>query len=282
MRVAFRIEVNTVLGAVEGVPNLLRLLDEYKVEGSFLLSLGADYSTGLLKKRLPVGLLNYLPAPMIGKKARDNLRAIRGAGHGVGLSAYTPHAWRGDIAYRDAAWTRNELHRALDAFDTLYGGRPEFYGAAGWQINSHLLALEEELDFHFASDVRGRGPFLPTLQGVSSSCPQIPTTLPTLSELLNIKDVPHEKLHEYIFSECQRILPNGEVFSLNAGYEGRELLEVLENMLVMWKGSQWEFKTLAELFDSCQNISLPRHQVGWGEVPGGGGHVAMQSLLINE
>ncbi|MES9856641.1 MAG: hypothetical protein ABW166_08585 [Sedimenticola sp.] len=260
----------------------MRLFDEYKIQGSFLLSLGTDHSSSFLKKRLPAGLLNYLPAPMISKRASDSLRAIRDAGHEVGLSAYTPHAWRSDTAYRNSDWTCNELQWAVDAFETLYGCKPEFYGAAGWQVNAHLLALEEELEFRFASDVRGRGPFLPLLQEVSYDCPQIPTTLPTLAELVKLRDIAHEKLHEYIFSACQRILPNGEVFSLNAGFEGRELVEVFERMLVMWKGSQWEFKTLAELFDACKDTPLPRHQIGWGEMPGGDGHLAMQSLLIDE
>ncbi len=228
LRVALRIEVNTLLGAVEGVPAILRLLDEYKIQGCFFLSLGADHSSMQLKKLIPAQWLRYLPAPMIGVKAVDNLSAIKNAGHEVGLSAYTPYVWSRDAAYQGIEWIRNELNKSLDLFEHIYGERPQCFAAVNWQVNPHLLALEEELDFKYASDVRGRGAFLPLLQEVSGNCPQIPTTLPVLSELLRVKTVSHDKIHEYIFSECQRILPNGEVFSLNAEHEGRDLIELFE------------------------------------------------------
>lgn len=280
MRIAFRIEVNTVSAANEVVPVLLKMLDEYKARGNFFLSLGHDHSDGQLARMLPSSWLNHLPATQIGIKARDNLQAIKSAGHEVGLSAFTPSAWRSDVAYQSKSWISDEVYKAVEAFESLYQQRPTCYGASGWQVNQHLFAMEQALRFDFASDVRGRGPFRPSLQETSGGCPQIPTTLPTLTEMLSAKDITHDNIHQYIYAECQRILPNGEVFNLDAGSEGSELLAIFERLLVMWKGGQWEFKTLSELLAQCQLNSLPRHHVGWGEVPGGRGHVAMQSEAV--
>lgn len=282
MRVAFRIEVNTLAGALHGLPALLDLLDQYKIKGCFLFSLGADYSNHLLKDILPSGLIQHLPAPIIGEKARGNLRAVAEAGHEVGITAYTPFNWEEDVAFRDEAWTKGEVYRAVEAFESIFEQMPCYYGAKGWQVNSHLIKLEQELGFQFATDVRGRTVFLPELLGVHSSCPQIPTTLPTLDELLRKDDVPNEKIHEFLFAESQRILPHGEVFSLSAEREGIELLPVFENLIVMWKGMQWDFKTMQELLQTVDTTEIPSHQIGWGEVEGADSHMVMQGLPIEE
>ena len=38
---------------------------------------------------------------------------------------------------------------------------PLVHGAAGWQMNRYVPALEQELGFRYASDTRGRAPFVP-------------------------------------------------------------------------------------------------------------------------
>ena len=57
------------------------------------------------------------------------------------------------------------------------------HGAAGWQLNRHAAWFEER-HFAYASDTRGREPFRPLWDGVAIGCPQLPTTLPTLDELI--------------------------------------------------------------------------------------------------
>lgn len=177
-----------------------------------------------------------MPVSYIRKRCRDNLQAIANAGHDVGISSYTASDWKSDVAFQTAEWTHRELSRACDAFNELFGRAPRSFAAPGWQINPHLLREEEALGFDFASDVRGQHIFLPESQGVHSNCPQIPTTLPTLDELLTREEINHENLHQFLFAACQRIMPNGEVFSLSAEREGGKLLEVFERLLVMWKG----------------------------------------------
>lgn len=282
MRVAFRIEVSTLAGALHGLPALLDLLDQYKIKGCFLFSLGADYSNRRLNDILPSGLIQHLPAPIIGEEARGNLRAVAEAGHEVGITAFTPFNWKEEVAFRDEAWIKDEVYKAVESFEAIFEQLPRYYGAKGWQVNSHLIKLEQELGFEFATDVRGRTIFLPELQGIHSSCPQIPTTLPTLDELLKKEDVPDEKIHEFLFAESQRILPHGEVFSLSAEREGMELLPVFENLIVMWKGMQWDFKTMPELLQTSANTQIQRHQIGWDEVDGADSHLALQGLPIAE
>lgn len=276
MRLALRIEVGSERGAREGVPALLRLLDEHQVKASFFFSLGPDYSRYPLSHLIPGSIRRRLPVSYIGRRCRDNLLAVASAGHDIGLSSFTAAAWRRGAAFRSADWTRHELKLAIESFRSLFGTEPRCYAALGWQVNSHLLTEEERAGFEFASDVRGHHIFLPELQGVRSRCPQIPTTLPTLDELLCQAEVNQDNLHQYLYAACQRIMPNGEVFSLSAEREGVELLPVFARLLTMWKGGQWEIRSMRELFSRIGEASLDRHLIGWGMVDGGTQHLAMQ------
>ena len=56
-------------------------------------------------------------------------------------------------------------------------------------MNDTALALEEQLGFSYASDTRGNGPFMPLIAGRRGRVPQLPTTLPTLDELIGLDGV---------------------------------------------------------------------------------------------
>lgn len=263
MRIALRIEVSTERGACEGVPALLRLLDEHQVKASFFISLGPDFSGHPFSNRLPAWIRRRLPVHYIGRKNSEILKAIDKAGHDVGIASYTSAEWQRDSAYQSPEWVHSEVMRAVESFTDLYDKQPLFHGALGWQVNANLFAEEESFRFDFASDVRGRHAFLPEMQGIRSSCPQIPTTLPTLDELLMQSEVNIENVHQYLYAACQRVLPNGEVFTLTAEREGRDLLCVVEKLLVMWKGGQWEIRPLTELLEQINLSRLRHHVVGW-------------------
>jgi len=272
-----RIEVGTDAGLRKGVPALLRLLDEYQIKASFCISLGPDSSVYPFAKSLPGLIRKRLPAPYIGHNQRDALLAIESAGHDVGLSSYSPLEWRINAAFQSSDWVRKEIAQAVDSFIDLMNRMPRFYGALDFQTNASLFSEEESIGLDFASDVRGRNVFLPELQGVKSSCPQIPTTLPKLDELLLEPDINHANLHQFLYAECQRVLPNGEVFTLSAEREGEELISVFEKLLIMWKGGQWEIRSLSDLFEQIDVSQLKQHSVGWKQIAGTGQYIAMQS-----
>jgi peptidoglycan/xylan/chitin deacetylase (PgdA/CDA1 family) len=185
-------------------------------------------------------------------------------------------------AFADAAWTREQLTRSVETFERVIGERPRCHAAAGWQVNPRLMRLEQELGFEYASDVRGKTVFLPQLQGVGSNCPQIPTTLPALGELLRgSEEVSPDNVHEYLYAESQYILPHGYVYSLDAEMEGDLYLSQMERLVVMWKGYGEGLTTLANLREAVDINQLRRHQLGWSEVAGLDCHLAEQALPIN-
>jgi len=300
MHIALKVDVDTYRGTLEGVPALLRLFDEYQVRATFLFSLGPDHTGRALRRLFRPGFLqkvrrtsvasNYglktlmygtlLPGPHIGRKAGEVMRSVAEAGHEVGIHCYDHVRWQDFVAHQDETWTRRELGRAAEAFQQVFGRPARVHGAAGWQLNPHLLALEQEMGFRYASDVRGKSIFYPELQGVVSRCPQIPTTLPTLDELIGRDGITEENVHEHVYSASLHLRPHGHVYTLHAELEGMRLLPVMEKLLVMWKSFEGEVCALEDTFNAIDQDAIPTHRIGWGEIEGRSGHLAMQSVAI--
>ncbi len=270
MRVALKIDVHSLAGATQGVPALLRLLDTYRVRASFCIATGrADGWLGRL-----------IPGPGIERRAAAELRAIRAAGHELGIAFDNAPQWRRKVAQADAVWTRANATASVARFERLLGERPTFGAAPDWQINPHLLTIQDEWGWQWASDTRGRYPFLPVLQGVRSDCIQIPTTLPTMDELLVSRRAAPDDVHEYLYTESRHVRPAGHVYTANAGREGIRFLRTMEKLIVMWKGQERALRPLGEIVRELVVERIPLHQIGWTQVPGRETHVAAQSVQV--
>jgi undecaprenyl phosphate-alpha-L-ara4FN deformylase len=57
MQVALKVDVDTLRGTQEGVPELLRLFDQYQVRATFLFSLGPDHTGRALRRVFRPGFL---------------------------------------------------------------------------------------------------------------------------------------------------------------------------------------------------------------------------------
>ena len=294
--IALKVDVDTLRGTLEGVPNLLRLFDEHQVRATFLFSLGPDHTGRALRRIFRPGFLSkvrrtsvtshyglktllygtLLPGPNISKRAAALLRSVADSGHEVGIHCHDHIRWQDFVAGKDREWTRRELLLAADAFEGVFGRAARVHGAAGWRINRHALALEKDMGFDYASDCRGKSPFLPRMDGVDSACPQIPTTLPTLDELVGLDGVDADNVHERVLAASKTMLPNGHVYTLHAELEGMQLLPVMGRVLDRWRADQVEIHPVETVFRSLEVASLPRHEVVWGEVPGRSGRLAVQ------
>lgn len=294
--IALKVDVDTLRGTLDGVPNLLRLFDEHQVRATFLFSLGPDHTGRALRRIFRPGFLSkvrrtsvsshyglktllygiLLPGPNISKRAGAVMRSVADSGHEVGIHCHDHIRWQDFVAGKDREWTRRELQLAADAFEGVFGRAARVHGAAGWQINRHTLALEEGMGFSYASDCRGESAFLPRMDGVDSACPQMPTTLPTLDELIGLDAVDADNVHEQVLAASRTLLPNGHVYTLHAELEGMQLLPVMERLLDQWRFDQEEIHPMEIIFRSLDLASLPRHDLVWGEVPGRSGRLAVQ------
>ncbi len=297
-RVALKVDVDTFLGTLNGVPALLGLFARFDVKATFLFSVGPDNTGRAIRRVFRKGFLQKVgrtsvvshyglrtlmngvlkPGPHIGKRAGHIMRQVAAAGHEVGIHCYDHVRWQDFVAARDLEWTRLEMNRALVAFREAVQTEPQTIGAAGWQINRFVIALEEQLGFGYASDVRGREPFFPLMEGESSDCIQLPTTLPTLDEIIGSDGIDSSNCWKTILAKSREPLPCGHVYTLHAELEGMKLMPVMEKLLEQWQASGFELVTLSQLHASLDRSKLPKREIMWGEVDGRSGLLAVEAV----
>ena len=296
MKLALKIDVDTYRGTREGVPRLVDVLQRHGVSATFLFSLGPDHTgraiarvfrPGFMKKvsrtsvREHYGLKTLLygtllPGPDIGKECADIMRGVRDAGFEVGIHCYDHVYWQDHVSLENAAWTEREMRRATARFEEIFGVPARAHGAAGWQMNMHALRLEQRLGFDYCSDSRGTGPFMPVFNAEIISCPQLPTTLPTLDELIGINGRTQETVARHLLGLTQIPHPTGHVYTLHAELEGLKLLGTFEALIDGWRNQGYDLVSLRQYHQSLNLATLPRHELRFGEIAGRSGKLTLQ------
>jgi peptidoglycan/xylan/chitin deacetylase (PgdA/CDA1 family) len=170
----------------------------------------------------------------------------------------------------NAAWTLTDMQRACDRYQEVFGTAPLVHGAAGWQMNVHALRLTQRLGFEYCSDGRGTHPHLPVWNGELIRCPQLPTTLPTLDELIGRDNITETNVAAHVLEQT-KTATTPHVFTLHAELEGMRLAPVLEQLLAGWKAQGWRLVSMRTLLGTLQPLALPRCEVGPGTVEGRSG-----------
>jgi peptidoglycan/xylan/chitin deacetylase (PgdA/CDA1 family) len=203
------------------------------------------------------------------------MRAVRTAGLETGIHCWDHVRWQDFVVERDAAWTEHEMRLAQERFESIFEEKPRSWAAAGWQTNRHAAAYQEQAGFEYASDTRGSSAFLPAWNGAALGCVQLPTTLPTLDELLGREGIDAAR-HLLALTEQGA----DHVFTAHAEIEGGALGGLLEQLITGWKAQGYEIVSLVSLRRSLDAAQLPRHAVVFGEVPGRSGTLALQGKAI--
>lgn len=293
---ALKIDVDTYRGTREGVPPLVRVLKQHGAGATFLWSLGPDHTGRAIRRVFRPGFLGkvsrtsvvehygiktllygtLLPGPDIGRKCAGLMRSVRDEGFEMGIHCWDHIRWQDFVARRDAAWTRREMQRAAERFAEVFGAKPRTHGAAGWQMNDAAYALEAELGMDYASDGRGGAPFMPVdAAGKPMGVPQIPTTLPTLDELIGLDGWHADNVHEHLLALTATPPAHGHhVYTLHAELEGMKLLSAFDRLLAGWKAQGYTLVSCADLAASLDMSTLPHQRPAMVEIPGRSGFVA--------
>ncbi|HEY4375166.1 MAG TPA: polysaccharide deacetylase family protein [Burkholderiales bacterium] len=301
MKIALKIDVDTYRGTVEGVPRLVELLQKYQARATFLFSLGPDHTGRAIKRVFRPGFFSkvsrtsvvehygiktllygtLLPGPDIGRGCADVLRGVAQAGFETGIHTWDHIKWQDgvgtDVKYASNDWTERQMRAACDRYAEIFGTAAHTHGAAGWQMNRHAMRLTQTLGFYYCSDTRGTHPFLPMVRGEIIRCPQIPSTLPTLDELIGLNGVTPDNVHEHVLAVSREAASTyGHVYTLHAELEGMKLLPVFERLLAGWRERGDELVATRDIAATLDRAALPHHSIAWSEVPGRSGVMALQ------
>ncbi len=305
MKVGLRIDVDTHVGLLEGVPRLLDILKRNEAHATFYVTMGPDRSgravlgalfrPGFLGKMLRTRAVatyglrtvfsgTLLPARPVGCGHPQLLRAIVDSSQELGSHAWDHRRWQDRLDRMKPAEVAADLDRAFSAL----GGIPGAIGAIGatraapaWLSSESSLFHEETMNLAFASDCRGRSPFFPQITDRRCRLLQVPTTLPTLDEALGATCQSAQEFFGQIATEIDAAADRAEAFAVltvHAGIEGRGSAADFERFLSDSRGKH-VWTSLGELADEWRG-KAPCCEMIRAEIPGRHGVVSMQGATL--
>jgi undecaprenyl phosphate-alpha-L-ara4FN deformylase len=292
---ALKVDVDTFLGLRDGAPRLLDLFARHGVRASWFVAMGPDrtgraalrvfrqkgFLAKMVRSRAP-GLYpletmlrgTLLPATEIAARLPHRLEEIRRAGHELGVHGYDHVRWHDRLGGMELASVREEVARATRLFEDIVGAPAEGFAAPGWQCTAASLRAVDEAGFRYRSDTRGRCPYRPRAGSYPGALPEIPTTLPTLDEMIGLAG---ETVDDLVDKYDGWIAPGSlHVHTVHTEVEGGRWIDHLDRLLSRVR-ARMPVRTLGEIARELPPIErLASAEVERGELPGRGGTVAVQ------
>ncbi len=294
-RLSIKIDVDTERGTREGVPALRRLLESRHIPATFLFSLGPDNTGRAIRRMFRPGffqkvsrtsvvsvyglrtLMNgvLLPGPNISRRHADIMRGVARSGFETGIHCWDHVFWQDKLHKLSRARVSEEFAKARAAYEDVFGEPARTAGAAGWQASASSLAAYDEAGLDYATDVRGDHPFYPVIEGRQFRTLQVPTTLPTLDELMGRPEYPLDMLADFLLS---RLRPGyNEVFTIHAEIEGMMMVDWFAGFLDRAQSRGIEFVAQAEeAARLMEQGGVDVAELRQGEVDGRSGTMAVQ------
>jgi peptidoglycan/xylan/chitin deacetylase (PgdA/CDA1 family) len=290
--VAVRIDVDTRRGLDEGVPRLLEFFRARRLHASFFVTMGPDRS-GLAIRRAwrPTFLLKMLrtrawklygwrtivsgvllPPRPVGGGAATLLRDIAAEGHEVAPHAFDHVRWQDNVHVLPRPALHADLAAAGEAFRSIFGRAPEATAAPGWRTTDEALDVTEAFGYAYASDTRGSVPFRPRVRGRTLGTPQVPTTMPTMDEVIG-------RARRVDAALAENLRPGLNVVTMHAEVEGGEFFPALCGFIDQVIAQGARVVRLDEIARALDVDALPVLGIVRSHVPGRSGWVASHDLL---
>ena len=291
-RVGLRIDVDTLRGTQDGVPNLLKVLTEHRVQGTFFFSVGPDNMGRHIWRLLRPEFLRKMwrtkasklygwdillkgtlwPGPLIGKKLAHVFKATADGGHEIGLHAWDHYRWQAKIERMTGEVIYQDLIQGFEVIRESTGISPICSAAPSWRITEQALLEKARLPFGYNSDCRGTSIFYPVVNGKALSQPQIPTTLPTYDEVVGRERVTQEHYNQSLISFMKPESLN--VLTIHAEVEGMSCLGLFGEFLQQLRNRGGHLGPLGQLLPSADQITGAA--IGREKVEGREGWVSVQ------
>jgi peptidoglycan/xylan/chitin deacetylase (PgdA/CDA1 family) len=232
-----------------------------------------------------------LPAPDIGGRPETiaRMREAAKAGHSVGIHAWDHIDWHDHLP----KMTRDEIEAVVSKeharFLEIFGAPAAFQAAPGWTATPLSVEVQEAHGILATSDTRGGEPFFALREdGAPSRVLEIPSTLPTLDELLALPlpgtGTQREKVCEVLRMKIGEEAAGGgsalHVHSVHTEIEGASSFhDWFAEQIRAWKADGVSFITFEEI---CRPIlsaatraraereqkEIPVKTLGWTTLPG--------------
>lgn len=291
---AIKVDVDTLKGYLEGVPRLLDILGRRDLRASFFFSFGPDNSGRAVRRVFRKGFIGkmlrtdapgtyglktmlygtLLPAPLIVPRDPGIFRRVLSEGHEGGIHAWDHVTWQDKLDRMPKAMIREHFDRAFEMFRDLSGREPRCCAAPAWKATASSLAMQDRYGFDYCSDTRGVSPFIPRMEGRVFITPQVPTTLPTMDELLGRSGIDGSNLNSHLLG----LMGTGlNVHTVHAEMEGGSRSGLFEELLDRCLELGVGITSTGEALRRLEKGSLPVMDVVQRAIPGRAGKVSVQA-----
>lgn len=300
MEVALKVDVDTHQGLKLGVPRLAAMLEDEGVVASFFISMGPDNSgraivrllrnRGFLKKMLRTRAVRMyglrtvlsgtlLPARPVALAFPAIVRDLRSRGFEVGVHGYDHVRWQDGIDRLGEGGLRGELEAAFEVYRAIFREPARSFAAPGWRASAISLGLLDSMGLLYHSDTRGRAPFRCAAGGRVLATPDIPTTLPTLDEVMGRPDLPDaESVQRFYLDRFRADQLN--VHTVHAETEGLGQLAAFGALVRALKQRGATFLRLDSVAAGLHAAELPACEVVRATLPGRAGWIAVQGRAL--
>ncbi len=292
-----RIDVDTYVGAIKGLPNLLRRLRTEGCKASIFMPGGPDRTgkavrriwtqRGYLTKLVRTGaFLTYGPSALTTAllyrnrsivQANGPLLQAQVDGHEFVAHGFTHTVWHNELHSMDALTIDGHVRASVDALTAATGGRPVGFGGPGWQGNFASLHALDRQDLLLGADTRGSCPFLPVMHGYRFKTPQVPTTLPSLDEFSDGLPPTRADIHRLFDQIVDQQFP---VYAAHAELEGRSHQVFMDELLAFCWREKIRVVPITTILAAAQQEGLPSCEVIQAPIANRPGIVATQGQVL--
>ncbi len=296
--VFLKVDIDTKKGFLRGVPTLLEIFRALDIKATFFVSMGPDNSGRAIRRIFRPGFLAKMkrtnamgtygfptlmygllwPGPVISASDPSLLLRMAQEGHEVGIHGFDHVLWHDKLDLMQPDAIAQQLDKALALYRDALGQDPQGFAAPGWKWNAKAQELFQRYPFAYTSNTRGVDPFFPAMDAKAYTLLEIPTTLPTLDEVIGNKAQTPDELSSFYLKKLHH--HSVHVFTLHAELEGLRYSGWFSNLLKLLKEEGAVFGPLRELARRCldDKEQIAHCDVYEGQIEGRATDVALQGL----
>lgn len=301
MEIALKVDVDTHRGLEQGVPRIADVLERAGVTASFYIAMGPDNSgraimrvlrnRGFAQKMVRTRAVSMyglrtvlsgtvLPARPIALALPRTVQSLAHSGFEVGVHGFDHVRWQDYIDDLGEAAIRAELEDAFEAYRAIFRAPAKGFAAPGWRTNATALKLLDRMGLSYRSDTRGSSPYRCVVGADTLGTPEIPTTLPTLDEVMNRPGLgsPASIVNFYI----ERMRPDAiNVHTVHAETEGMGQFDAFAALIRALKDRGAVFVRMMDVAARLDLEALPPCPVIRTSLDGRAGWISAQGPLAN-
>jgi peptidoglycan/xylan/chitin deacetylase (PgdA/CDA1 family) len=296
MEVAFKVDVDTHQGLREGVPRLAEMFARSGISATFFVAMGPDNSgraiwrafrnRGFISKMLRTRAASIygwrtilsgtlLPARPIASAYPEILRELIRKGFELGVHGYDHVRWQDHLDDLGECGIEAEVNQGLEVYRSLTGHPARSFAAPGWRTNSIALKILDQKNLCYRSDTRGVTPYCCSVDGTVLGTPEIPSTLPTMDEVMGIQGL--ETRDQIVSFYLRQFSENRlNVHTIHAEIEGMGHYDTFAAIVGRLRERGAHFTRLIDIAHRLNAAHLPVCEVRRLTIPGRAGWISAQ------